>query len=163
MKNIIISDIHDNEVNLKKGIDFAKQKKVEQIICCGDVTNDKTIGILARNFPGTIHLVSGNIKLFNEEFIKKFNNINYLGQTGVIEIDSVLVGLCHEPYQINDVVEKYAPQIVFYGHTHKPWIEERASIKIVNPGTLGGVFQRASMALWDTDKKDIQLILLENL
>ena len=163
MKVIIISDIHDNEINLQHCFDFAQKEKVEEIICCGDVTNEETVGLMAKIFPGIIHLVSGNIKLFNAKFINKLDNINYLGEMGVVEIDSSLVGVCHEPFQIETLLDKYAPNIIFYGHTHKPWLEERASIKIINPGTLGGVFQKATFAFWDTGTKEIKLILLESL
>ncbi len=53
--------------------------------------------------------------------------------------------------------------IIFYGHTHKPWIEEQNQIKIVNPGTLGGVFQKATFALYDTGDRKLELKILETI
>jgi len=53
--------------------------------------------------------------------------------------------------------------IIFYGHTHKPWIEIKNGIQIVNPGTLGGVFTPATFAVWDTDKREPELKLLASL
>ena len=163
MKIAIISDIHDNVMNLLKCLDFCEKNNVEKLLCCGDVTNDETISTLGKKFPGPIFLVRGNAEIFNPEIIKKFENINDLGKVGAIEIDSVVVGMCHQPFLIDEVIEKYAPQICFYGHTHKPWIEERAGIKVINPGTLSGDFSKATFAFWDSASKEIKLILLESL
>ena len=51
--------------------------------------------------------------------------------------------------------------IIFYGHTHKPWIETKDGVQIVNPGTLGGVFSRATFAFWDTEKEEPELKMLD--
>ena len=49
---------------------------------------------------------------------------------------------------------------IFYGHNHKPWIENKTDAQIINPGTLGGVFQKSTFAVLE---KDIKLIILENI
>lgn len=161
MKIAIISDIHDNIVNLKKFLDWSGKKSVDKILCCGDVTNEDTLGFLSEKFFGEIFLVYGNVEIFGEDFAKSLKNVNCLGRTGVIELDGVIVGMCHQPFLIDEVIEKYSPQIIFYGHTHKPWIEDRSSIKVINPGTLGGNWYQATFAFWDTEKKDIKLINLD--
>jgi len=51
--------------------------------------------------------------------------------------------------------------IIFYGHTHKPWIEEKNGVKLVNSGTLGGVFQKATFAVWDTDQDEPELKIID--
>jgi predicted phosphodiesterase len=50
--------------------------------------------------------------------------------------------------------------IIFYGHTHKPWIEIKNDVQTVNPGTLGGVFTPATFAFWDTASGQLELKLL---
>ena len=50
--------------------------------------------------------------------------------------------------------------IIFYGHTHKPWIEDRGGTSIVNPGTLGGVFQKATFTFWGNDKLELKILEL---
>jgi len=167
MNIAIISDIHDNIVNLEKFLNWCKNEKVEKIICCGDVTNSETLNILARGFEKEIYLVGGNIELYDEEALKQYPNIIYYGKIGVVEIDKYKIGICHEPFFINKILEKEDVDFIFYGHTHKPWIDTPASsaqedkeIKIVNPGTLGGVFQKATFAVLE---KNIKLVLLENI
>jgi len=163
MKVVIISDIHDNIVNLNKCLAWCKKKNTEELICCGDVTNIETIEIMAASFLGTIHLVKGNINLYEEKDIKKYANINNYGQVGRFKINNFDIGLCHEPYLIEEVKIKGKCDYIFYGHTHRPWIEEKNGVNIVNPGALGGMFQKASFALWDTTKNKIELKILEKL
>lgn len=161
----VISDIHDNLVNLKKCLNWCRQNSVVKLICCGDVTNLETIIYLARNFSGEIFLVRGNIEIYPETELASFKNINYGGEISFNKIDDLNIGLCHEPRKI-ERVKKMAPSVldfIFYGHTHKPWIEKDGATIIANPGTLGGVFNPATFAIFDTTKKNLELKVLADL
>ncbi|MCX6797241.1 MAG: metallophosphoesterase family protein, partial [Candidatus Doudnabacteria bacterium] len=57
--------------------------------------------------------------------------------------------------------QKY--DFVFHGHTHKPWQETIGKTIIINPGTLAGLFNKATFAVFDTETKKAQLILLEKI
>jgi putative phosphoesterase len=159
---VIVADIHDNEVNLEKCLAWAKSKKAGQLICCGDVTNSHTLGLLAKWFDGPIHLIRGNMEIYESKEVKKFSNIKYYGRMGWFEIKGHKVGICHEPYFLPKILEKEV-EYVFYGHTHKPWIEGKNGVIIANPGTLGGVFQRASFAVWHTETGKLELKLLNEI
>ena len=187
MKIVIISDIHDNLVNLEKCLSWCKKEEVEKIICCGDVTNSDILKFLSENFSGEIFLVKGNAELYDEAELEIYKNINYGGRlaghslgdgrTAVFEIAGFKVGVCHEPFLIKEVLAKMENpprpsstppkegnlKIVFFGHTHKPWIEEKEGIKTVNPGTLGGVFTPATFAYWETENGALELKLLQNI
>ena len=52
---------------------------------------------------------------------------------------------------------------LFYGHDHKPWLQEENSLIIANPGTLGGVFYKASFAILETVNGKLELKILEQL
>ncbi len=163
MKIAIISDIHDNLVNLRKCLAWCEKNNIEKIICCGDVTNGETLGILAEEFGKEIFLVRGNLEIYEEEEIEPYKNYTYGGRTAIWEIGGKRVGVCHEPFLIDQVLAKGKCDIVFYGHTHQPWIEEKKGIQIVNPGTLGGVFTQATFAVWDTASGKLELKLLNSL
>lgn len=194
MKIAIISDIHDNLVNLEKCLAWCKKETVKKIICCGDVTNSETLGILSAGFNGEIFLVRGNMEIYGEDEIKLFKNYVYGGRTAIFEIGGKKVGVCHEPFLIKEVfassavavrrrtkasspfqtclpVGREGPpaggrgglDIIFYGHTHKPWIEEKNGMQIANPGTLGGVFTPSTFAVWETESGKLELKLLNNL
>lgn len=163
----IISDIHDNLMNLKKCLDWCSVNGMEAIICCGDVANEETIEYLSKHFSGPIHLIKGNMEIFDETVLEKYENIIYYGKTGRFEIGGKTAGACHEPFYTEDVAKKGKCDIIFYGHTHKPWekVETRhgASVRLVNPGTLGGVFLKSTFAVWDTDSDNLELKILEAL
>jgi putative phosphoesterase len=163
MKIIIISDIHDNLPNLKKCLSWCKENKVEKIICAGDLTNSETLKFLAENFSGDIFLVRGNADNYDEDEIELYKNYIYGSRTAVWQINSFRVGVCHEPFLINEVLAKEKCEIVFYGHTHKPWIEKRGDAQVVNPGTLGGVFSPATFTIWEPASGKLELKLLATL
>jgi len=161
MKVAIVSDIHDNLVNLKKCLDVCKTERVGQMICCGDVTNAETLNFLSKNFKDTIHLVRGNAEIFKDKEAEEIKNIIYYGRIGNFEISGKNVGLCHEPFLFDKVLEKGKCEIVFYGHTHKPWIETKKNVRFLNPGTVGAVFQKATFSIWDIEKGQIDLKILD--
>lgn len=177
-KFAIISDIHDNLINLEKCLRWcqsrrgtansahsnkSKDDKIKNIICCGDVTNSETLKFLSVNFDGNIYLVKGNVEIYDEDEIRQYKNIKYFGRTGRFELSGKNIGFCHELYLVEEVLEKGQCDIVFYGHTHKPWEGEARGTKIVNPGTLGGVFAKATFAAWDTENNKLELRLLDTL
>ncbi|PIR94995.1 hypothetical protein COT95_01140 [Candidatus Falkowbacteria bacterium CG10_big_fil_rev_8_21_14_0_10_37_6] len=163
MKIAIMSDIHDNMLNLTKFLSWIKENKIDQIICCGDVCNNETLKYLANNFKKTIYLVYGNAELYQPEETKKFKNINFVGRFGAVDIFGKKIGLCHEPWFVEKVQEQDQCSFIFYGHTHKPWEETKNNAVVLNPGTLGGVFYMATFAVVDLDNGQRELKILSKL
>jgi len=163
MKIVIISDIHDNVVNLQKCLKWCAKNSVDEILCCGDVANSETLKVLSASFANTIRLVEGNAELFYGEEVEQYKNIKHYGKIGYFEIDEFKIGMCHENFLIEKVMERKNVNIVFYGHTHEPWIKSEGNVKIVNPGALGGGFNKATFAFWETKQKSIKLIRVDKL
>ena len=159
----IISDIHDNLVNLTKCLDWCQANDVDEIICCGDVTNGETLKTLASTFTKEIHLVKGNMELYKEKEVLEYENITYYSKAGWFDIDGKTIGACHEPFYLEEIIRKEKCDIIFYGHTHKPWEEQRNSIKIINPGNVAGVLHKATFATWNTETDELELKILEQL
>ncbi|MBL7058502.1 YfcE family phosphodiesterase [Patescibacteria group bacterium] len=161
MKIVIISDIHDNLTNLDLCLAWCKRESIETLICCGDITNAETVSLMAENFSNDIYAVKGNCGLFDDQEITQFKNIQYLGRLGRVNLGGKNIGICHEPFFIEKVRELGECDIIFYGHTHKPWIEEKGRTIEANPGTLGGVFQRATFSFYDTQTGQLELKVLD--
>jgi putative phosphoesterase len=140
---------------------WCAKEAVEKIICCGDIANGETLGVLAQEFKGEIFLIRGNMEIYGEEEVAAYKNYVYGGRTAVFEIAGWKVGVCHEPFFIKELLAKEKCEFVFYGHTHKPWVETKNEVQLVNPGTLGGVFTRATFAFWDTEKNKLELKILD--
>ncbi len=160
----IFSDVHDNPLYLEKFLNWSRENKIEKAICCGDVGSIETIKRLSVGFAQEILLVRGNLDHYDGKELAKFKNIIFYDESGFFEIDGLNVGFCHEPYKIKKILEDHKNvRIIFYGHTHKPWIEKKDGVQMVNPGTMGGLGCLSTLAFWDTEKKEIKLIKLDDI
>jgi len=163
----VISDVHDNLANLDKILRWCQLNQVTKLINCGDTTTLETMHYLAANFPGEIFVVRGNIDIYEDDDLLELKNINFSGAIGRMEIDGLDIAFCHEPDKIakilnSDSVEK-EPDFIFYGHTHKPWLEKRSRTSVANPGNVAGVWHQATFAVLDTDNKRLELKIIADL
>lgn len=190
MKIAIISDSHDNIPNLEQALKFINEQNIKLIIHCGDLAAPSMLSrVMAPNFQGEIHLVHGNVgdPELLKGLAKKYKNVQVHGTTGQLDIDGKKIAFTHFP----DVAKKLAKtgkyDYVFYGHTHRPWIEtqinadvtrthadknisvnqrgirQRKSALLVNPGTLAGMFYKATFAILNTANNKLELKILEKL
>lgn len=161
----IISDIHDNLINLNKCLNWCKNNKIKKIICCGDVCNLETIKNLSLGFKGEIFLVAGNGELYKENDLKKFSNIVYCHQIGFKKINKLNISFCHESTKINTIqtTAKEIQDFIFYGHSHKPWLKKEEKTIIANPGNIAGIYFSPTFAVLDTTTKSLSLKLLNNI
>lgn len=165
MKVAIISDTHDNIPNLEKFLDWANKNDMAMIVHCGDISSVATVALMAEKFFGQINLVFGNASDrdgINSMSIK-LNNVKVHGDQGEIFTAGKKIAFCHKPEEAKILAAGGQHQIVFYGHTHKPWIESVGNCQLVNPGTLGGMFQKATFAVYDTKSSNLELKVLETI
>ena len=157
MKIAIISDTHDNLLNLRVFFDFAKKENIETLIHCGDTAHGETLEEILKNFSGKIFLSFGNMD-FREEFSNFENNerLKIFEDFGETDIDGLKIGFCHFPELAKENAEKY--DFVFYGHTHKPWIEKIDNCFVANPGNLASQYFAPSFAILNTETKNLSLI-----
>ena len=80
---------------------------------------------------------------------------------GETDIDGLKIGFCHFPELAMKNAEKY--DFVFYGHTHKPWIEKIGNCFVANPGNLAGQYYAPSFAILNTETKNLSLIPFDKL
>jgi len=161
----IISDIHDHLANLETCLNWCQKNKIKKIICCGDTTNLETMNFLAKSFSGEIFIISGNADNYEQEDIKKLKNIKHQGEITIKNIDGLKIAFYHQPEKIKKIKndELSSLDFIFYGHTHKPWLEIKERTIIANPGTLGGVYYSATFAILNTKTKNLELKILEKL
>lgn len=164
MKVGIISDIHDNFVNLEKFLSWAKKNKIKELIMCGDLCAPATLfEVLAPGFQGKIHMVFGNVcdRDIESEKAKEAGHVIHYGDLGKFKIDEKRIAIIHYPFEAKKLAESKKYDFVFYGHSHEPWIEKVGETYLVNPGTLAGMFNKASFAVWDTKINKLDLKILE--
>jgi len=166
MKIAIISDTHDNIPNLEKTLTWLKSQDISLIIHCGDLCAPSILtNILVPKFSGKIHLIHGNVgdrELLTEK-VKEFKNVRLHREVGEIKIDGKNIAFVHEPDEAKKLAETGKYHLVFYGHNHKPWEEKIGQTKLVNPGTLAGMFYKATFAVYETKTDKLELKILEAL
>jgi len=166
----IISDVHNNETNLKKVLNYCESNKIAKIICCGDLASDETLDFMADNFKpsvdGEIFYVFGNMdneQLREFQYVDVYKNINLFRKFGEIEIEDSRVAFVHFP----DVAKKLAQtdkyDFVFYGHTHKPWTENVGNCTLLNPGNVAGDYYAPTFAVWNTKDDKFTLVKVHDL
>ena len=171
MKIAIISDVHNNETNLQKVLDFCAREKIGKIICCGDLASMETLDFLNDNFPGEIFYCFGNMddgQMIDYNFGKKYKNTWIFKDYGEAEFGSEAskkykVAFVHYPDVARELAATGKYDFVFYGHTHKPWIEKINSRTMLNPGNVAGEIYSPTFCVWDTVSNNFNLIRIHNL
>jgi hypothetical protein len=166
MQIAIISDIHNNELSLKKVLDFCAKKKIEKIICCGDLASQETLDFLNDNFSGDIFYALGNMdndQLQNYKTLQKYKNTKVYSDFGEIEINGKKIAFVHFPKKAKKLAETGKYDFVFFGHTHKPWEEMIGKCKLLNPGNVTGDLYPPTFAIWNTDNDKFELIRIHPL
>lgn len=152
MKIAIISDTHDNLKRMKKAIDWIEKENIKLILHCGDIQSQDAIDFANKNFNGEIKFVKGNAD-WNLDVPEKLE----------FEIDKKKIGAAHFPDLAKKMAQSGKYDMVFYGHTHRPWDEKVGQCHLINPGELAGQFYKPSFAVYDTATGKLELKILENL
>jgi hypothetical protein len=134
----VVSDTHNNLANVARLVELLNAAAVERVVHTGDVTQPKTLEVLAR-LRAPLHVVFGN----NDE-----------GERGRLEAAAARLGIeladsplehvwadrrivvVHDPRDLE--VGNSLPDVVLHGHTHRRTIERRDGCLIFNPGECAG-------------------------
>lgn len=193
MQIAIISDVHNNEVNLKKVLGYCAENEIKKIICCGDLASLETLDFLNDNFSGEIFFVFGNMDedFLKDEFFKChpersegsrdssampqndiiYKNIKIFKDFGKAEIDGKMIAFVHFPEVAKKLCETGKYKFVFYGHTHKPFVSSvettadqgKKKCEMLNPGNVAGDIFPPTFAIWNTCNDKFELMRVHNL
>lgn len=152
MKIAIIADTHDNLKNLEKAIHWINKEGIELILHCGDVCVKETIEFIEKNFKKEIKYVKGNGDYDLD-----------LPDSLELEADGKKIWFNHYPEEAKKAAESGKHDIVFYGHTHRPWDKDVGGVHMINPGELAGQFYKPTFAVYDTKTLKIELKILDQL
>ena len=162
MKIAVVSDTHDNIANFKKAIDWIKKEKIQLILHCGDISTQETIDEVRKYFVGDIKFVKGNAD-FNLDLPEKMEIEIEDPPTPEATARRRKIAFAHFP----DIAKKLAQSgkfdLVFYGHTHRPWDENIGNTYMINPGELAGQFYKPTFAVYDNATEKLELKILEKL
>ncbi|MDP3882896.1 MAG: YfcE family phosphodiesterase [Candidatus Staskawiczbacteria bacterium] len=163
MKIAIVSDTHDNWANFKKAIDWIKNQGILVILHCGDISRQETINQANKFFNGP-----ASAKRYGEAREIKYAKGNAdwnldLPEKLEIEFDNKKIGAVHYPNEAKKMAQSGKFDLVFYGHTHRPWDDKVGECHMINPGELAGQFYKPTFAVYNTETGELELKILEQL
>src|SRR3989344_4911983 len=166
MKFAIISDTHGNVANFKKVVDWLNKENIQLILHCGDIGNPESLKESLADFKGEFFGVFGNMdkdfKILLEEY-NKIPGVEINEDVFEKEIDKKRIAFTHFPDMAKKLAQSGKFDVVFYGHTHRPWEEKVGECRMINPGELAGQFQKPTFAIYDTETDNLELKILEKL
>ena len=155
----IISDSHDNLVNLEKALVILQARKVEHILHAGDYVSPFTARVL-KKFTGGFTGIFGNND-GEKLFLRKMFNDTIHPQPHILTLHDRKIVMMHEHDLVDALADSGHFDLVVYGHTHEPDIRQRGNALIVNPGELSGwLHGRSTVAVVDLTALSAELIEL---
>lgn len=148
MRILIISDTHGKHTNLE--IILEKLKPIDMLIHLGDAEREEYYIEAMAGCP--MEIIAGNNDFFSQ-----------LPREKEITIGKYKVFLTHgHYYNVSVGTERLCEEatargadIVMFGHTHRPCIEYKGKLTVINPGSLSYPRQdghKPSYVLMETDK-----------
>ncbi|KAA0257379.1 metallophosphoesterase [Deferribacter autotrophicus] len=155
MKIGIISDSHDNLINMQKCVHYLNNIGVDFVFHCGDIISPFTIKVM-NELKCDYRAVFGNN---DGEWLnlKEISKNRIFKPPYLFELDNKKFLLLHE----GDIAMFIDNSIdfVFYGHTHVKYSFNKNGQLIVNPGTLAGYLaDSATFAILDTNEFNVEFI-----
>jgi putative phosphoesterase len=153
MKIAVVSDTHNNVATFKKAIDWIKKEGIRLILHCGDISSQETIDEAVKYFGDEIKFVKGNADY----------DLQNVPENLEIELEGKKIAFVHFPDEAKKMAQSGKFDVVFYGHTHRPWDEKVGECHLINPGELAGQFNKPTFAVYDTTTGELQLKILEKI
>ncbi|MDP2741537.1 MAG: metallophosphoesterase [bacterium] len=165
MKIAIISDTHGNVANFKKVVNWLKKEKIDTILHCGDIGDSESLKESLINFDGEFLGVLGNMDKDFKIELKEYQNSRTRVMEEVLETEfgGKKIAVIHKPDQAEKLAETGKYDLVFYGHTHRPWEDKIGNCRVINPGELAGQINKPTFAIYDTDADELELKILEKI
>lgn len=167
MKIAVLSDTHDNLPNFTRVVSWMKKERIKVGIHCGDICAPFTLAEALKDFKGEFHVVFGNVD--GDKFgmlkvvQKKLPRVHLHGEWGSIKKGGKNIAFVHFPELARGLASQETHDMVFYGHTHKPWEEKIGACRVVNPGNVANLIFKPTFAVYDTKSGELELKLVDTL
>jgi hypothetical protein len=160
----ILSDTHNNLLNIQKALAIFSNYQPECLIYCGDATTIESIQWFCEY---RMIYTFGNGDLATGELsasLKAFNNDNYAGFVYKGELAGKKVAVIHGHWmdQLDELTSYGKYDYVFTGHTHTRMDEKVGKTRLINPGAVGGSGSESrSIAILDLVSDELIFEIIE--
>ncbi len=133
----VVSDTHNHLPNVARVVELLNAAGVERVVHTGDITQPKTLEVLAR-LEAPLHAVFGNNDAGERAALEAAGE-----RLGIALADPPLelfwadrrIIVVHDP---RDLEARDLPDVVLHGHTHRRTIERTDGRLVFNPGECAG-------------------------
>lgn len=129
MRVLIVSDTHGRHAGLEKALE--KAGKIDYLVHLGDTEGGEFFIEAICHCPA--YIVAGNNDFFSE--LPKEMEIRF-GSKKAFMTHGHYYYVSLGPERLIDEGKARGADIVMFGHTHKPYLEEIDGMTILNPGSL---------------------------
>ncbi|MBN1231459.1 MAG: metallophosphoesterase [Anaerolineales bacterium] len=157
----ILSDIHDNLLNLEKALAAMQAKEISTVIFCGDFCSPIPCRMLAE-YPGEIHIVFGNgdgdrLAMYR---MTQGKNITFHGEHMTLDVGGAKIAVTHYPFYAQALARTGDYNAVFSGHSHQQENQYFGETLWFNPGDVMGWQNPASIGVFNTETNKAEVIYL---
>lgn len=156
MKSLICSDVHDRLSNLEEALKVADAAGCDSVLCCGDLCSPFVLDHFHEFWSKPLHVVFGNndgdrfgmskkAQLLNRKRSKNgqiYLHGDYLlapkGHNMAGIPGKVTLAMYHYPEPAFYMAASGMLRYVFFGHTHRTFLEDENGCLLANPGSLMG-------------------------
>ena len=134
----VVSDTHNNLKNVARIVELFNAAGVERVIHTGDITQAKTLDVLAR-LKAPLHGVFGNNDLERESLERAVAAHGFQFADPPLELrwHGRRIAVVHDPLEFNGFLSA-EHELALHGHTHLYRLERERGQTIFNPGECAG-------------------------
>lgn len=158
MKIGVLSDTHDHLTRIKRALDLFRDEQVDLVLHPGDICSPFAAKALKR-WEGPMRVIYGNNDGERQGLAEIFPDI--CDGPVRIEADGITISMDHYPPD-----EQHRPlsgaNVILFGHTHDPIVEEREGVVYLNAGECCGWLKgEPTVAILRSDPLEARIIPLE--
>ena len=163
MKFAIMSDCHDNWVNLEKAVNIANEKKCSYLLFAGDFISPLGIDLFEK-FRGDVKIVWGNNEAEKNGMMKRISatkNVELCGDLFEGIISGCKIFMNHYPRFAQLAAKSKEYDLCIYGHTHEYYSELIGQTLLINPGEIHGYKTgEVGFVIYNMDTNETQRVII---
>ena len=137
MKIGVVSDTHNNLVNVREIVRLFNEAGVDRVVHTGDITRAKTLDVLA-GLDAPLYGVFGNNDVERDDLQASAERHGFVFREPPLELNwhACRIVVVHDPRDLRSLAS--AHDLALHGHTHMARSERKDGKLIFNPGECAG-------------------------
>ncbi len=141
----VVSDTHNHLPNVSRIVEILNGARVDRVVHTGDITQAKTLELLAR-LDAPLHAVYGNNDLAERESLRSAAerlDIHLCDPPLELDWADRRLWVVHDPRDFEHTLpearrQERAPALILHGHDHRYRLQEQGRTLVFNPGECAG-------------------------